>query len=284
MALTFNTNLSSLIATENLRKAQEALGKSISRLSSGRRINSGADDPAGLAISSKLEAQIRSMGQAIRNANDGVSVLQTADGGLEAIQSVLSRMRELTVQSANSTLSDTSRGALNTEYVTLKNEIDRLANTTEFNGTKLLASVQSFAFQVGINGDAANDTITVATTDVNTSAIGADGGGANRVSGTTISTVANATTAMASIDRAITELSTARAKLGAGTNRLNTAVDFLITSRLNLTAANSRLVDADLAEETAAYTRAQILVQGGVAVLVQANILATAGLKLLGGD
>ncbi|MFH0900362.1 MAG: flagellin [Pseudomonadota bacterium] len=282
MAITFNS-VESLSVVDQLGKNRQAVAKNLARLSSGLRINSAADDPAGLAIAQAMGAEVRSLSQAERSANDGVSMIQTADSALDEVSGVLGRMRELAVQSANGTLSGDARAAVDTEFQQLKAEIDRIANTTEFNGTTLLDQATSLTFQVGIDAGAAENTITVSTADVNVAAIGQDGGGADSIASAGVATVDQATTAIGSIDRAISEISSARAQLGSGVNRLNSTIDFLATQRENLSAAMSRIRDADVAEETANRTRNMILVQGSVALLAQANVLPSVGLLLLGG-
>ncbi|NOZ26191.1 MAG: flagellin FliC [Nitrospirae bacterium] len=279
MALIINTNAASLVAQRNLAVNNSALGKSVQRLSSGLRINSAADDAAGLSISEKLNAQIRSISVAIRNAQDGVSLAQVAEGGLSEIGSILARMRELAEQAANGTLGDTERSALDNEYSQLINEIDRISNVTEFNGIKLLDGSKSSAgvtLQVGFQ-NTTNDRITffsgVAATD--TSKLGLTG-----IFGT-ISSAANAQSALTQIDSAITTVAQRRGTLGAIQNRLDSTVSNLRVASENLTAANSRIRDADFAYETARFTRNQILVQAATSILAQANVLPQNALQLL---
>jgi flagellin len=275
MALSVLTNVSSLTAQTNLARTSVDLGKSISRLSSGLRIESAADDAAGLAISEDFKASIRSLDQARRNANDGVSLVQTADGSLKEVSGLLTRMRELSVQSRNGTVNTTQRGYLNDEFDTLRSEIDRIVNTTEFNGVALLDGDQAagLAFQVGI-GTSTDDRLTVSIATSSASALG--------LGASTISSTGGADTAIAALDIAIERVSTRRAGLGAMQNRLATTMSNLETYSTNLSAANSRIVDVDVAAETAMLTKNQILMQAGTAMLAQANQSPQSALSLLG--
>jgi flagellin len=263
-----------MLATSNLGASSAALSKSMSRLSSGLRIMSAADDAAGLAISEDFKANIRSLQQARRNANDGVSLIQTADGSLKEVGGLLTRMRELAVQARNGTLNATQRGFLHDEFGELRSEINRIVNTTEFNGVDLLDGDQAggLAFQVGVN-TTANDRLTVSIATSNASALG--------INASTISTTAGADTAITALDTAIERVSTRRAGLGAMQNRLSTTMSNLETYAANLSAANSRIVDVDVAAETAELTKSQILVQAGVSMLAQANQGPSIALSLL---
>lgn len=275
MPLRINTNVASLQAQKNLSKSQGALGKSFERLSSGFRINSAADDAAGLAVSESLRSRIRSFSVAERNTNNGISMAKTAEGGLSQVSGIVVRMRELAVQSANGDLTSTDRGYLDTEFQLLKDEITRLTETTEFNGKELLAgAATSISFQVGIN-TTTYDTISVDFGGVSVSSLG--------LSGTSISgaTAANAQTAITALDGALQSVSTTRAKFGAATNRLNHAVSNSQTIRTNLSAANSAIRDVDVAEETAALARSQVLLQAGTSVLAQANQTPSLALSLI---
>jgi flagellin len=274
MALSVRTNVSSLTAQSNLSRTSADLAKSISRLSSGLRVESAADDAAGLAISEDFKASIRSLNQARRNANDGVSLVQTADGSLKEVSGLLTRMRELSVQSRNGTVNSTQRGYLNDEFDTLRSEIDRIVNTTEFNGVSLLDGDQAagLAFQVGI-GTSNDDRLTISIATSSASALG--------LGASTISTTGGADTAIAALDTAIERVSTRRAGLGAMQNRLATTMSNLETYSTNLSAANSRIVDVDVAEETAMLTKNQILMQAGTAMLAQANQGPSMALSLL---
>ncbi len=268
------TNVTSLFAQSNLGKANVGLSAAMGRLSSGLRVQSAADDAAGLAISEDFKAKIRSLGQAKRNANDGVSLIQTADGALKEVGSMLGRMRELAVQSSNGTLNTAQRGFLNDEFTELQTEIDRIVATTEFNGVDLVNGDQSTGidFQVGV-GTTANDQITVSIATTYTSALGIDAD--------VLTTVAASQTAITNIDSAISDVSSRRATLGAAQNRLTVTMSNLDTYKTNLSAANSRIVDVDVAAETANLTKHQILVQAGAAMLAQANQGPQIALSLL---
>ncbi len=279
MGLVINTNASSLIAQRNLATNNSALSKSVQRLSSGLRINSAADDAAGLSISEKLTAQIRSISVAVRNAQDGISLAQVAEGGLSEIGNILARMRELAEQAANGTLGTSERSALNNEYSQLINEIDRISNVTEFNGIKLLDGSQSSSgvtLQVGFQ-NTSNDRINFFSgiAAVNTTKLGLTG-----IFGT-ISSAGNAQSALTQIDSAISTVAQRRGTLGAVQNRLDSTVANLRVASENLTAANSRIRDADFAYETAQFTRNQILVQAATSILAQANVLPQNALQLL---
>jgi flagellin len=275
MSISVRTNVSSLAAQSNLARTSGDLSKSISRLSSGLRVQSAADDAAGLAISEDFKASIRSLGQAKRNANDGVSLIQTAEGALKEVSGLLSRMRELSVQSRNGTVNTSQRGYLNDEFDTLRSEIDRIVNTTEFNGVSLLDGDQAggLSFQVGI-GTSGDDRLTISIATSSSSALG--------ISAQTISSTSGADSAISALDTAIERVSTRRAGLGAMQNRLSTTMSNLETYSTNLSAANSRIVDVDVAEETANLTKNQILMQAGTAMLAQANQGPQAALSLLG--
>jgi len=275
MGISILTNQSSLGAQKNLQKTQNALSANFSKLSSGQRINTAADDAAGLAISEKMKSNMRSMSQAERNANDGISLLQTAEGALNENTGIMTRMRELAMQSANGTLGSSERGMLNNEFGELRKEIDRIANTTEFNGTKLMDADKSFNFQVGIN-KSADDSIKVDLKSQVTS-------GALALSSLDITTEGGAQDALKTIDDAVKLTSSNRATLGAAQNRLQVTVSNLQTANTNLAAANSRIRDVDVAEESAAMTKNNVLSQAGIAVLSQANQLPSMALSLLRG-
>ena len=280
MALYVNTNTASLFAQRQLGKSQMGQQKSLQRLSTGLRINSAADDAAGLAISTQFTAKIRGMNQASRNAADGISMIQIAEGGLEQMGGILTRMRELSIQSANGSLTDSDRLFIETEFSELSAELDRIAGSTDFNGRKLLQGSASagVTFHIGVN-NTTTDKITVSIQNVQASQLGTNG---TKLNAQGVSTVTKAQTALGVIDAAITQLSTARSKLGAGQNRLDVTIDNLGTTVENMSAANSRIRDADIAKESAALTRAQILTQAGVSVLAQANQTPQAALSLIG--
>lgn len=275
MAMSIRTNVASLNAQRNLSATEGMLNDSLSKLSSGFRITKAGDDAAGLGISSNLGAQIKSYNQAARNASDGMSLIQTAEGGLNETTNILTRLRELAMQSASDGVSNTERGYIQNETDNLVLELDRIANSAEYNGTALLnGATATLTFQVGIRNVAANDRITVSSVDANNASLG--------TSGLVLSTAGAAQTALATIDAAIQTVSAGRARLGAAGNRLTTVASTIRTSSENIAAANSRIKDVDVAEETSIMSRAQILVQAGISVLSQANQMPQAALKLLG--
>ena len=275
MALSIRTNIASLNAQNNLLKTQSLLDSSMSKLSTGMRITKAGDDAAGLGISTNLEAQIRSYNQASRNANDGVSLIQTAEGALNATTNILSRLRELAMQSASDGIGDTERAYIQKEVSGLKTELDRNANAAEFNGKALLnTAATSLDFQVGIRNVTANDRISVSTIDVTGATLG--------VSTLNFSTKAASQAALATIDTALNSVSNARAVFGAAGNRFDATIQNIQTFAESLSAANSRIRDVDVAQETSALSRAQILAQAGISVLAQANQLPQMALKLLG--
>ncbi len=277
MGIGLQSNVSALMVQGHLRTTQGRLNTSLERLSSGYRINSAMDDAAGLGVSEAMRADIRALNQASRNAADGLSVVQTAEGSMGSISEVLMRMRELTVQAASDSITDTERGYLDTEFQDLVTEADRIANTTKFNGNVLLDgtfATTGLDFQVGIDGTG-NSRITVTMADVTTSGMGFGGAEA-------VDTKANAQAAMTTIDTALDALSSARASVGAKGNRLGYAQSGLDSMSENLTAANSRIRDADVAAESANFARQQILLKAGASMLVQANSLPSLALTLLG--
>ena len=280
MALYVNTNTASLFAQRQLGKSQASQQQSLKRLSTGMRINGAADDAAGLAISTKFSTKVRGLNQASRNAADGISMIQTAEGGLEQMGGILTRMRELSVQSANGALTDSDRVFIQTEFTELSNELDRIARSTDFNGIKLLQGSASggVTFHIGVD-NSTTDKITVSIQNVQSSQLGTNG---TKLNAQGVSTVTKSQTALGVIDAAITQLSTARSKLGAGQNRLDVTIDNIGTTVENLSAANARISDADIASESAALTRAQILTQAGVSVLAQANQAPQTALSLIG--
>ncbi len=277
MALYINTNVASLESQKNLATSQKRLQQSFERLSSGFRINSAADDAAGMAVSESMRSQIRSYHVAERNANNAISMTQTAEGGLNQISGILIRMRELAVQSANGDLTSTDRGYIDTEFQLLKEEIIRLAETTEFNGKELLAgTATNFDFQVGIN-TSSFDTISVSFGGVDLTVLGI---AASSLAG------ADATASVASIDSvdaAFTTINTQRSNFGAAQNRVEVSVANTQSIRTNLSAANSRIRDVDVAEETSQLARSQVLLQAGTSILAQANQQPTIALSLLNG-
>jgi flagellin len=278
MSMSVNTNLFSLNAQRNLSHSQSSLATSMQRLSSGLRINSAADDSAGLAISQRMNAQVRGMNVAIRNANDGISLAQTADGALASVGDSLQRMRELAVQARNSTNSDSDKESLNLEFGQLSSEIGRVLGGTTFNGKAILgADAATLTFQVGANVTT-NDSIDITTTDLTADTT------ITTVTGASIGSAADATaigTVITNIDAAIDDINSQRATFGASQNRFNSVVSNLQSSVENQSAASSRITDADFAMETANMSRAQILQQAGTAMVAQANQLPQSVLKLL---
>ncbi len=273
MAMTINTNLVSMNAQRNLSSSQSSLATSMQRLSSGMRINSAKDDSAGLAIAERMGAQVRGMNVAVRNANDAISLSQTAEGALGKVGDMLQRMRELAVQSANATNGTSDRANLQAEYAELGAEIGRTLTTTKFNGQAIVgADAGAKIFQVGAN---AGETITVATTNMATNADITD------VTAGGVGTVLAANTALADIDTALDTVNGERAKYGATQNRFESAISVLQVSAENQAAAKSRITDADFAAETANLSRAQILQQAGSAMVAQANQLPQQVLSLL---
>ena len=285
MPQTINTNLPSLNAQRNLATSQGTLHVSMQRLSSGLRVNSAKDDAAGLAIAERMNSQVRGMAVAMRNANDGISMAQTAEGALGKVGDMLQRMRELAVQAANGTNSTSDRNSLNNEYLQLARESARTLGGTQFNGQNILATTSASTFQIGANTDANLDQIQVTAFDWTTVpsiinavglAVGTDPTVA--VAGTDGSF---ATSAITSLDAAITAINDQRSTFGAVQNRFDNVVSNLMVSSENQTAARSRIMDADYAVETASLSRAQILQQAGNAMLAQANQLPQQVLALL---
>jgi flagellin len=288
MPQTINTNLTSLNAQRNLAASQSSLTTSMQRLSSGLRVNSAKDDAAGLAIAERMNAQVRGMNVAVRNANDGISLAQTAEGALGKVSDALQRMRELAVQARNSTNSDQDKESLDKEFGELAKEIQRVLGGTTFNGKNILGTgAGTQAFQVGAN-TTANDTIDIITTNMSTtgeitSVAGFDNLGTSRAgigSATDSSTIA---TVIGSIDVALDKVNSERATLGASQNRFDAVISNLMTASENQSAARSRIMDADFAAETANLSRAQILQQAGNAMVAQANQLPQQVLALLQG-
>ena len=272
-----NTNLASLNAQRNLAASQSSLNTSIQRLSSGLRINSAKDDAAGLAIATRMDAQVRGMNVAIRNSNDAISLAQTADGALGKVTDGLQRMRELAVQAANGTNGASDDANLNTEFAQLQSEITRLTDNTKFNGNVALKGTAN-TFQVGSD---TTDTITVQGTDLTSAGSSKTAAAAKNT--VDITSQANATAAMTAIDQALDEVNTERATFGAVSNRFESVVSNLQVSVESQSAAKSRIMDADFASETANMTRAQILQQAGTAMVAQANSLPQGVLQLLKG-
>lgn len=276
MGLRVNTNVSSLMAQRSLNNSRMALGKSLEKLSSGSRINSAGDDAAGLAISENLRAQIRGLKQAKRNAQDGVSMIQVSEGGLNECTNILIRLRELAIQSASDTVGDKERSFTDREFQALKSEMDRIAMSTSFNGTPLLnGRAGIFEIQVGTGNNPLSDRIVYdgQNSDVTLEAL--------RMAGESVSTKQGSQLSLAVIDDAISQVNKVRSDLGAMQNRLQSTINNLAVNEENMSAANSRIRDADLAEEVSEMTKNNILMQAGISVLGQANNSAQAALKLL---
>jgi flagellin len=266
MPQTINTNISSLNSQRHLNSSQTSLATSMERLSSGLRVNSSKDDAAGLAIADRMNAQIRGINVAIRNANDGISLAQTAEGALSTVTDALQRMRELAVQALNGSNGTTDRANLDTEYQQLSQEIVRIATQTKFNGKAIIGlSAGAQVFQVGANN---GDTLTITTTSVTTV-----GGG--------LTTTTLAGTALTALDGMLDTVSTSRATYGAAISRFGFAISNLQITGENQSAARGRIMDADFAAETANLARAQILQQAGTAMVAQANQLPQTVLALL---
>jgi flagellin len=286
MAQTINTNLVSLNAQRNLSTSQGALATSMQRLSSGLRVNSAKDDAAGLAIAERMSAQTRGMNVAMRNANDAISLSQTAEGALGKVGDLFQRMRELAVQSANGTNNDDDRVSLNEEFVQLAQEATRTLEGTQFNGRNILSDTAANVFQIGANNNSSIDRISVdgidwsATTDI-TAVTGTAVITGTEVPTVQITDIGTAQGAIASIDTAIDEINSQRATFGAVQNRFDNVVANLMVASENQSAARSRIMDADYASETANLSRASILQQAGNAMVAQANQLPQQVLSLL---
>jgi flagellin len=274
MAINIQTNFAALSAQKNLGQNQKLLAGSFQRLSSGYRVNSAADDAAGLAISESMKSQIRSYTVAQRNASDAQSMAQTAEGALGDVHDIMGRMRELAMQSSNGDLGTTDRGYIDTEFKSLQNEVTRIQGSAKFNGKQLInATAATTTFQVGLN-NVSSDQIKVTFGGVLLTAITANS--------TDLSTATHALNALATIDTAIQNVSTARSNFGTAMNRMDFATSNIQTMQLNITAANSRIRDVDVASETANLSRNQVLTQAGTAVLAQANQIPQLALSLIG--
>ena len=272
MGLRVNTNVSSINAQRNLFAVNQRLGKNFKHLSTGLRISTAADDAAGLAISERLRGQIRSLSQAERNANDAVSLVQTGEGALNEVSNILVRMRELAVQASNGTVSAADKGTLHNEFDALRDEITRISNSTEFNGIKLLdGSATQATFQVGIGTNTANNQISVTLSTMTATALSVD----------QVNLSTDASAAITQVDAAINTVSQRRGAFGAVQNRLTSTISSLANSRENLSAAQSRIRDVDVAYETANLSRNSILQQAAISVLAQANLGPQSALALL---
>lgn len=276
MGLRINTNVASLNAQRNLGSTRINMNRSLEKLSSGQRINRAGDDAAGLAISENLKAQIKGLGQAERNAEDGVSLVQIAEGALGEVSNILIRLRELSVQAASDTIGTTERKFLNVEFEQLTSEVDRIANSTEFNRVPLLNGTGAvFDIQIGTRNDPISDRLTfdASSADVNVAALG--------LNLASVSDKISAQNSLTSIDQAIISVSGIRADFGALQNRLQSTVNNIQVSIENLSSANSRVRDTDVAAETAELTKQNILMQAGTSVLSQANSSTNSALSLI---
>ena len=275
MGLRVNTNVASINAQRNLGAVTDRLSSNYRRLSTGLRISTASDDAAGLAISERLRSQVRSLDQAKRNANDGISLVQTAEGALNEVSSILTRLRELAIQSSNGSVSNQDKETLDEEFQSLVSEVNRIGRSTEFNGIKLLdGSSSTVSFQVGFGTTSGIDTLSVSlsaalSTSLSLNSLDIGSGGAT-------------TTAISNIDAAINTISSLRGSLGAVQNRLGSTINNLAVQVENLSAAESRIRDVDVAYETAQLTRNNILQQASISVLSQANAQPQSALTLLG--
>ncbi|OYV01469.1 MAG: flagellin FliC [Burkholderiales bacterium PBB5] len=287
MPQTINTNLASLNAQRSLSTSQSSLATSMQRLSSGLRVNSAKDDAAGLAIAERMTSQVRGMTAAARNANDGISMAQTAEGSLGKVADALQRMRELAVQASNASNSNSDKDSLDKEFGELAKEVQRVLGGTTFNGKHILGSeAQTMSFQIGAN-TTASDSIDITTTDMTAdttivNVAGTDIAGSGRAVIDATSDITSIHTVMDNIDKALDTISSSRATLGASQSRFESAIANLQVSVENQTAARSRIMDADYAMETANLSRSQILQQAGNAMVAQANQLPQQVLRLLG--
>ena len=279
MALTVNTNMSALRAANTLNNTQGALSQTLARVSSGMRITSAADDAAGSAVATNLATQARSGRQAIRNANDGISVIQTAESASKEVLNILDRMRELAVQSSSETLEDGERAYIDSEFEQLSQEVERIAQSTEFNGISLSAggSTSQLAVQVGVDASS-NSRVTIELGDLTASNLGVDTG----TSGVDLSKASKAQSAITTIDTAIDSVNSIRASYGATQNRLESSINNMSNYVEALSSAASQIQDADYAHETAEMTRLQVMQQAGVAALGQARSMNTSVIGLLG--
>ena len=271
MGLRVNTNVASLTSQRNLGMVSGRLQGNFARLSSGLRIATAADDAAGLGISERMRSQIRSYGASARNAQDGISMVQTAEGALNEVSSLLGRMRELAVQSSNGTLSTADRATINTEFQAIDDEINRVGGQTEFNGIKLLNAASTTSIQVGID---ASQTIDVVTADMQSAALA--------IATLDTTSAANANAAITALDLAIDSVTTQRGTFGSSVNRLQSAHNSIMNAHENLSAAESRIRDVDVAFETADLSRNTIMQQAATSILAQANQQPQLALSLLG--
>jgi len=275
VALTVNTNIASLKARNNLNTSSRALQGSFERISSGLRITKAADDAAGLGVAESLDAQEISSRQAMRNTNDGISMVQTAEGSTNEVANIVKRMRELAVQSSSETMASTERAYIQSEYLSLEEEVDRIANTTEFNGIAISDGTNTqLNVQVGIM-NTTNDQITVTFGDLRVTALAIDSGTIG------LDTAANAFAAIDDLDAALDTLNNYRADLGSSQNRLDSSLRNMETYSENLSSAQSQIRDADFAFETAELAKTQVMQQAGTSILAQANQVSQGALSLI---
>lgn len=274
MGLRINTNVSSLTAQRNLLRATEGLNRNFEHLSTGKRIARASDDAAGLAISSRLGAQIRGVDQAVRNANDGISLVQTAEGALSEIASTLVRMREISVQANNGTLSSADKDNLQAEFVQLQSSVDQVANSTNFNGLNLLNTSTAVTLQIGAGTTAGVDTMGVSMANVTATSLS--------INLLDVGSTGDASAAIVALDTALDTVTSSRGDFGAVQNRLSSAIAAMQVRSENLSSAQSRIMDVDVAYETANMTKNNILQQAAISVLAQANQQPSAALSLLG--
>ncbi|TLS17602.1 flagellin [Azospira sp. APE16] len=285
MALIVNTNIASLNAQRNLSTSNSALATSLQRLSSGLRVNSAKDDAAGMAVAESITSGIRGNNQAIRNANDGISVGQTAEGALGQIANNLQRIREISVQAANGSISNSNRSQLQKEVDQLTQEISRIVQTTEFNGTKLLSGAATITFQIGSSGTTDNQ-VSISTTNLaqaGSAGLNSFSGGLTATGTINVTTSAGASAALSKLDYDIAQIANLRSTYGAVQNRFEAVIANLQNYVENLTASKSRIMDTDFAAESAQLTRNQILQQAGTSILAQANTIPQSALTLLQG-
>ncbi len=276
MPQVINTNVMSLNAQRNLNRSQMSMSTSLQRLSSGLRINTAKDDAAGMAIAERFTSQIRGLGQAQRNANDAISLVQTAEGALNEVVSNLQRMRELSIQLANGALSSSDRESLSLETQQLALEINRVSNATDFNGVAVIGAGASISFQIGANANAANNELIVSTKDV-----AGTSGAISALAFSGMSSQVSARNSISAIDSSIDNINKIRSNFGAQQNRLESMVRNMANISENMSASRSRIMDADFAVETANLTRTQILQQAGTAMLAQANTVPQNVMSLL---
>ena len=275
MALTVNTNTSSITAQTNLNRTNRSLAGSFERISSGLRITKAADDAAGLGVAESLDAQNISARQAMRNTNDGISVIQTAEGATNEVANIVKRMRELAVQSSSETLASTERAYVQDEYLSLESEVERISQTTEFNGLALADGTNStLDVQVGIM-NSANDRVAITLGDLRVTTLGIDSGSID------MSTATGAQSAITTLDSALDTLNGYRSDYGATQNRLDSSLNNMETYSESLSAAESQIRDADFAYETAELAKNQVMQQAGISILAQANGLSQSALSLL---